>query len=135
MWPMRCPNRWRYGTPIKMKFLLLLSRGCKIKCVSWLSVEELRRRNVEEETDDHSTRTTRRTAQRLPDPAGSLWGRRASQATHQRNDRTLPTSRDARAPGLSQAWTKEAREHQHPQWLRAENAQERTRRVADQRAA
>ena len=34
-----------------------------------------------------------------------------------------------------QAWTKEDREHQHPQWLRSQNAQERARRVADQRAA
>jgi hypothetical protein len=40
-------------------------RGCKMKCVSWLSMEELRRRKVEEEIDDHSTRIDRRIAERL----------------------------------------------------------------------
>jgi hypothetical protein len=43
--------------------------GCKIKCVSWLSVEEFRRGKVEEETDDHSTRIDRRIAERLRRPA------------------------------------------------------------------
>jgi hypothetical protein len=46
-----------------------VERGCKIKCVSWLSVEEFRRGKVEEETDDHSTRIDRRIAERLRRPA------------------------------------------------------------------
>jgi len=37
-------------------------------------MEDLKRRQVEEETGDHSTRTTRRIAQGLPEPSGPVRG-------------------------------------------------------------
>src|SRR5260370_40271889 len=59
---------------------------CKINCGNWLSPEEFRRRQVEEENDDHSTRTTGRTVKRLPNPSAFAGRERTSQATDQGDD-------------------------------------------------
>ena len=83
---------------------------------------------MEGEKDDHSTRSERRTAQRMLRPArdpGRGW---ADQTTDQGNHRAVLRDGTGSASGLPEAWTSRDKQRKCAQWDQPKEAQRNTRR-------